>query len=93
MFDICLHIIGTANTDLKDPIDLVKGQINMSTNSSIVMQIHDEVLIETDENSVASVVEIIKHSMTSVIPNLRVPLAVKISFGKSWGELREYDEI
>ncbi|VDK76979.1 unnamed protein product [Onchocerca ochengi] len=65
----------------------------LGTNSSIVMQIHDEVLIETDESSLASVVEIIKHSMTSVIPNLRVPLAVKISFGKSWGELREYAEI
>lgn len=63
------------------------------TNSSIVMQIHDEVLVETDESSVASIVKIIKHSMTSVIPNLRVPLAVKISSGKSWGELQECAEI
>ncbi|EJD75272.1 DNA polymerase I [Loa loa] len=65
----------------------------LGTNSSIVMQMHDEVLVETDESSVASVVEIIKHSMTSVMPNLRVPLAVKISSGKNWGELREGVEI
>lgn len=56
------------------------------------MQMHDEVLVETDENSVASAVEIIKHSMISVIPNLRVPLAVRILSGKSWGELTEYFE-
>nr|CTP81931.1 Bm6150 [Brugia malayi] len=65
----------------------------LGTNSSIVMQLHDEVLIETDESSIASIVEIIKHSMTSVTPNLRVPLAVKISFGKSWGELQECTKI
>ncbi|VDM21306.1 unnamed protein product [Wuchereria bancrofti] len=65
----------------------------LGTNSSIVMQMHDEVLVETDESSIASIVEIIKHSMTSVTPNLRVPLAVKISFGKSWGELQEYTKI
>ncbi|MCP9263453.1 DNA polymerase I [Dirofilaria immitis] len=75
-------------------IALLNLQKNLlGTNSSIVMQIHDEVLIETDECSIATIVEIIKHSMTSVIPNLRIPLAVKISYGKSWGELREYVEI
>uniref|UniRef100_A0A915PPE7 DNA-directed DNA polymerase n=1 Tax=Setaria digitata TaxID=48799 RepID=A0A915PPE7_9BILA len=75
-------------------IALLKLQKNLSdTNSSIVMQLHDEVLVETDENSVASVVEIIRNSMISAIPNLRVPLVVRISSGKSWGELQEYVEI
>ncbi|CAG9532865.1 unnamed protein product [Cercopithifilaria johnstoni] len=64
----------------------------LGTNSFIVMQMHDEILVETDESSVASIVKIIKHSMISVIPNLRVPLAVKVSFGKSWGEFQEYAE-
>ncbi|VDK68617.1 unnamed protein product [Litomosoides sigmodontis] len=74
-------------------IALLNLQENLSgTNSFIVMQMHDEVLVETDESATASVVEIIKHSMTSVIPNLRVPLAVRISSGKSWGELQECAE-
>ncbi|KAL4003532.1 DNA polymerase A family protein [Acanthocheilonema viteae] len=64
----------------------------LGTNSFIVMQMHDEVLIETDESSLVSTAKIIKHSMISVIPNLRVPLAVRISYGKSWGKLQEYVE-
>lgn len=54
------------------------------------MQMHDEILVEADKNSVVSVVEIMKQSMTSVMPDFRVPLDVKIFSGKSWGQLQEY---
>ncbi|VDM97659.1 unnamed protein product [Thelazia callipaeda] len=72
-------------------IALLKLQKNLrGTNSFIIMQLHDEILVEADEDSLPSVANIVEHSMTSVITGFRVPLAVKISAGGNWGKLQKY---
>ena len=52
-------------------------------NAKIVLQIHDELLIETDENEKEEVKQIVRECMENAI-NLKVPLKVEIEEGKSW---------
>ncbi|KXS16810.1 hypothetical protein M427DRAFT_144616 [Gonapodya prolifera JEL478] len=52
----------------------------------LILQIHDELLFEVPEHLVSDVTEIITVCMSSAI-NLRVPLPVNVSVGKTWGSL------
>jgi len=52
-------------------------------NSKLILQIHDELIIESPENEVLQVQEILKTEMENAI-KLKVPLAVKTSTGKTW---------
>lgn len=54
--------------------------------AKMVLQIHDELIIDTPENEVAIVREILKNVMENVI-ELRVPLVVDIEDGYSWFEV------
>lgn len=51
--------------------------------AKMILQIHDELIIDTPENEVAEVRAILKDKMENVI-KLNVPLVVDISSGKSW---------
>ena len=51
--------------------------------SKLVLQVHDELLIETYEDEKEIVKKILKNCMESVI-KLSVPLKVEIQEGKSW---------
>lgn len=55
---------------------------------------HDELIFRVRETSLDQGVALIRKVMESATHspfwNLRVPLPVKIHFGPSWGELREY---
>jgi DNA polymerase-1 len=52
---------------------------------SMILQIHDELLFEVPDSSLAQMEFIIKSMMESVF-TLKVPLIVDISIGKNWGE-------
>lgn len=52
----------------------------------IVLQIHDELIVETAEENTEEVKDILKTCMENAI-SLDVPLAVSISSGKRWDEL------
>ncbi len=54
-------------------------------NSFPVLQIHDELLFECDNNEISDVISFVKKEMETVF-SLRVPLTVDISVGKNWGE-------
>ena len=54
--------------------------------SKLILQIHDEIIVEATKDEYDKVCEIIKNSMENVI-KLSVPLEVSMSSGSSWGEI------
>lgn len=55
--------------------------------SKLLVQVHDELLIEADIEEEAKVKEILKTEMENVI-KLKVPLVAEVSEGKSWYEAK-----
>ncbi len=55
--------------------------------SVIILQIHDEILLECPETELEIVTEILKQKMKKAY-TLSVPLSVSISYGKNWGQLK-----
>lgn len=51
--------------------------------SKLILQIHDELMVEAPENEVDKVSEILKDIMENVV-ELNIPLTVNISTGKTW---------
>ena len=77
-------IQGTAADIMKIAmIKVYKELKNRKLKSKIVLQIHDELLIETELEEKEEVYKILKESMENAA-NLSVPLKVEISEGKSW---------
>ena len=62
-----------------------------NNNSKILLQIHDELIIETSEEDVSKVSKIIKEEMTSVknseLHSFSIPLLVDVNVGDNWGML------
>ena len=54
--------------------------------SKLILQIHDEIIVEATHDEYDKVCEIIKNSMENVI-KLSVPLEVSMSSGSNWGEI------
>eukprot|EP00249_Psilotum_nudum_P009956 c22250_g1_i3 orf=235-522(+) len=57
----------------------------------LLLQIHDELLLEVDQNFLKDVGAIVRSCMEGVA-SLYVPLLVKLKVGPTWGSLRAYDE-
>ncbi len=53
--------------------------------SSLVLQVHDELIVDAPQEEVGEVVQILKQEMESAI-KLNVPLTVDVNTGKSWFE-------
>lgn len=56
-------------------------------NAELVMQVHDSLIVECDENLAAEVSNILQEKMESVAPELAIKLAVEVTVGRNWGEL------
>ncbi|HEY5695834.1 MAG TPA: DNA polymerase, partial [Candidatus Saccharimonadales bacterium] len=54
---------------------------------SQVLQVHDSILIECPEANGKKVAELLKDTMETIYPELKVKLKVDVSVGKNWGEL------
>lgn len=73
--------------------DIIKiAMINAEKNlrgleSRIILQVHDELVIETKENELAQVEKIVRAAMENVA-KLKVPLVVDIHYGKNWSEAK-----
>ena len=77
-------IQGTAADIMKIAmINVYKELKNRNMKSKIVLQIHDELLIEADEKEKDEVKEILKTCMENAV-TLNVPLIIEIEEGKSW---------
>ena len=53
--------------------------------SRLILQVHDELLFETDEDELEALMALVKEVMEHALP-LRVPLEVNIGRGKTWAE-------
>ncbi len=77
-------IQGTAADIMKIAMIKVYNELNKrNLKSKIVLQIHDELLIETELDEKEEVYQILRESMENAV-QLRVPLKVEIEEGKSW---------
>lgn len=81
-------IQGTAADIIKIAMNQIYAKLKKEKlKSRLVMQIHDELIIETVPEEVDRVKEIMKDSMENVI-QLDVPLNVELNIGKSWYEAK-----
>lgn len=55
--------------------------------ADLILQVHDSMIVECDEELVEEVSGILKETMEGVAPELKIKLAVEVTAGKNWGEL------
>ena len=72
--------------------DLMKrAMINISQklpkNADLIMQVHDSLIVECDENDAPKIGELLKSEMENVAPELAIKLAVDVTVGDNWGML------
>lgn len=52
-----------------------------------VLQIHDSILVECPAGNAEKVGELLKDTMETIYPELKIKLKVEVSIGKNWGEV------
>jgi len=81
-------IQGTAADIMKIAmINIYKKLKEKELKSKLILQVHDEVLIETNEEEIEIVKNILKNEMENVI-NLSIPLKAELEYGKNWYEAK-----
>ncbi|MBR3236428.1 hypothetical protein IKF92_01985 [Candidatus Saccharibacteria bacterium] len=55
--------------------------------TSLVMQVHDSLIVECDEKDAKKVADILRNKMEAIAPELKIKLAVDVTTGHNWGEL------
>lgn len=79
-------IQGTAADIMKIAmINVAKAIKEQNLKSRIVLQVHDELLVETYEEEIDKIKEILKENMKNAA-NLLVPLEVEVEVGTNWNE-------
>ena len=59
-----------------------------TASAHIILQVHDELIVEAEEKDLEKVTNILKEEMENAASNLlKIPLKVKISTGKTWAEI------
>ena len=77
---------GTAADIMKKAMLLVDSSLKSSgVGASLILQVHDELVVESREKDNKKVSEILKSSMSEAA-KLLVPLEVEIGFGKNWDQ-------
>ena len=78
---------GTASDIIKIAmLNVDKALKEKNLKAKIVLQIHDELILDVPEDEIESVKELVRDKMENVV-QLRVPLPVEIDVGKSWYEI------
>ena len=81
-----MPIQGTAADIMKlAMIDAFRALEQSGLKAKLVLQVHDELIVECPEEEAEAVQEILAKSMSG-IARLRVPLLVEVHAGQSWGE-------
>ena len=79
-------IQGSAADIIKIAMILVeKALLDQGLEARIVLQIHDELLVEAPEGEIEAVKEIMVTKMKEAV-TLKVPLEVDVNVGKDWFE-------
>jgi DNA polymerase-1 len=81
---INMPIQGTASDIVKIAMLKVDEELKRAKlESRLLMQVHDELLVEVPEKEVAQVSEILKHEMETAV-ELDVPLVADVGVGDNW---------
>jgi DNA polymerase I len=83
-YAVNVPIQGTAADIMK--LAMVKLAPELGAATKMLLQIHDELIVETDEDQSEAVAKQMKAAMEQVY-ELGVPIAVDTSSGKTWGDL------
>ncbi|NQV90433.1 DNA polymerase I [Candidatus Uhrbacteria bacterium] len=85
---INMPVQGTAADIMKMAMLRVDGWLQTSKwPAKMLLQVHDEILLEVDKEAVVPVVQGVREMMESVA-NFDVPLVVDVETGTNWGELK-----
>ena len=66
---------------------MIKVDRALPDGADLILQIHDSLIVECDENLAGEVSDILTHEMENIAPSISVKLAVEVTTGKNWGEL------
>ena len=81
-------IQGTAADIIKISMNKVSDRLKKENlNAKLILQIHDELIVETDEKDAERVKKLMVDVMENVV-KLAVPLKVDVAIGKSWYETK-----
>jgi DNA polymerase I len=87
---INMPVQGTAADLMKlAMINLHRDLPKVSPDTKIVLQVHDELVLEIPKNELKKVAEFVKQTM-EVVHKLSVPLTVDVEVGDNWGKLETY---
>ncbi|GAG93337.1 unnamed protein product, partial [marine sediment metagenome] len=59
--------------------------------ANMILQIHDELLLEVDPTSIDPLARMVSHEMSQVM-QLNVPLSVDIKWGNNWADCEQWEE-
>lgn len=80
-------IQGTAADIMKIAmLDVAKALRNAGLHSKMLLQVHDEVVIECPQNELDDTIKVVTNAMESAYP-LDIPLSTEARWGLTWGEL------
>jgi DNA polymerase-1 len=79
-------IQGTEADMIKMAMIEVFKKIQSFKNSNLILQVHDELVLEVPEADAEKISKILKDTMENVV-KLRVPVNVEVHTGKNWGEV------
>ena len=81
---------GSAADLIKEAMLAVTAELlKQGLNGKLLLQIHDELLLEAPSNELADTVHCLRLAMEGV-DRLNVPLIVDISAGRNWGEMKPW---
>ena len=79
-----MPIQGTASDIVKIAMLHVDAEFKRAgLKAQLLMQVHDELLVEAPENEVKKVSEVLKHEMETAV-QLDVPLVADVGIGDNW---------
>ncbi len=92
---INMPIQGTAADILKQSMLNLDDRLHQSSfDATIILQVHDELVLEVKEEQLAAVKALVVETMESAFPDgtpLRVPLKASASYGRNWRDMDDLD--
>ena len=83
-----MPIQGTAAEIIKLAMIKISDQLNIeNVDSNMLLQIHDELIFESNKSDSKQLINILTNVMTNVV-QLLVPLDINIEIGKNLGEMK-----
>ena len=84
-----MPIQGTAADIIKIAMIKVVDRLEKELpDAHLIMQVHDELIVEAPENEAKKACRILKEEMENAV-KLAVPLSVDVSYGKTWYDAKK----